>query len=174
MAKVASKSKRITDIASMLEKGMERKEILQELSKTCKVCARTIDNEIKEAKLVVNDRNKHKEQLRVEQTTDTIKEAVNKAILSDMELEGILCKIASGNMGVEQIFDGTPILRGVTPSEVTNAIKTIYLKRGSNAPTKLANTTTDGKDVAYLQPQVTSYVGIVPVATAEDGVKKTD
>jgi hypothetical protein len=50
-------------------------------------------------------------------------------------------------MEVEQIFDGTPILRGVTPNEVTNAVKTIFLKRGSNAPTKTALTNVKGEDV---------------------------
>jgi hypothetical protein len=147
VAKVASKKKRIADIASMLEHGLERKEILQKLTKVYKVSDATIDKEIKEAKLILHSRNEHKEQVRLTQTTQTLKDAVNEAILSDLELEGILCKIASGQMEVEQMFDGTPVLRGITPNEITNAVKTIYLKRGSNAPTKVAQTDTKGNDL---------------------------
>jgi DNA-binding FrmR family transcriptional regulator len=151
-SKIASKIKRVNEIVTMLEKGMERKAILQQLAKTCKSSTRTLDNEIKEAKLILHERNNHKEAIRLEQTTDTLKDAVNEAILSDLELEGILCKIASGNMEVEQIFDGTPILRGVTPNEVTNAVKTIFLKRGSNAPTKINQTIQGGISILENDP----------------------
>lgn len=64
MAKVASKDKRIADIALMLEQGLERKQILQKLTKSCKVSARTLDGEIKAAKTVVHERNQQKEAIR--------------------------------------------------------------------------------------------------------------
>jgi hypothetical protein len=146
LVKVASKQKRINEIVSMLEKGMERKAILQKLTKTYKVSNGTIDKEIKEAKSILFERNEHKENIRVATTTNTLKEAINEAILSDLEIEAILSKIVSGNMQVEQIIDGTPILRDITPNEVINAAKVIYTKRGSNAPTKVAQTDTKGND----------------------------
>lgn len=144
MAHIASKQKRITDIALMLEQGMERKQILQKLAKTCKVRERTLDNEIKEAKDILAERNKHKEKVRLEQTEQSIKDAVNEAILSDLEIEGILCKIASGNMQVQEMLAGVPVLRDISPNEIINAAKVIYLKRGSNAPTKINQTISGG------------------------------
>ena len=165
MVKVASKQKRILDIALMLEQGLERKQILQKLSKTCKTGARTIDNEIKEAKLIVNERNAHKEKVRQDTTEQTIKDAVNEAILSDLELEGILCKIASGNMQVQEMFAGVPVLRDISPAEVTNAVKALWLKRGSNSPTKTALTNTKGEDVATIINVTT--VASMPVIETE-------
>lgn len=136
MTKVASKRKRIDDIVSMLEKGMERKDILQKISKSCKASARTIDNEIKEAKKVLSERNEQKEAIRQHQTSETLKEAVNEAILSDIEIEAVLCNIIKGGYQVEELVRGKVVLRDVSPMEIVNAAKTIYAKRGSNAPTK--------------------------------------
>lgn len=149
MAKVASKQKRITDIVSMLEQGMERKAILQKLAKSCKVSARTLDNEIKEAKNIVSERNKQREEVRLTTTAETIKEAVKGALLSDLELEAILCKIAAGKMEVEQVFGENVILREVTPSEMVNAIDKLFKKRGSNAPTKNETNITGVIKVGY-------------------------
>ena len=146
MAKVQSKQNRIDKIVAMLEMGMERKAILQKIAKTCKVSARTVDDEIKQAKLVVTERNKQKEAIRVGITTEILKNDLEKAIRSDMELEAILCTIATGNAKVEEIVQGKAVLRGITPSEMTNAIDKIFKKRGSNAPTKVAQTDVEGND----------------------------
>lgn len=137
MAKVASKQKRILDIVSMLEQGMERKQILQKVAKTCKVSARTLDNEIKEAKEVLAERNKQKEAIRQAQTSETLKEAVNEAILSDLQIEAILCNVIAGEYQVEEIVRGGVVLRDVSPMEIVAAAKTIYAKRGSNAPARV-------------------------------------
>lgn len=136
MAKLASKQKRIADIADMLEVGMERKQILQKLSKTFKGTSRVIDSEIKEAKLIVTDRNKVKEAIRLEQTSAATKAAVNKAIISDLEVEAILCTIITGNIKVEEIVKGKAILRSVSPMEQIAAADKIFKKRGSYAPEK--------------------------------------
>jgi hypothetical protein len=149
MTKIVSKQKRITDIVSMLEQGMERKAILQKLAKSCKVSARTLDNEIKEAKNIVSERNKQREEVRLTTTAETIKEAVKGALLSDLELEAILCKIAAGKMEVEQVFGENVILREVTPSEMVNAIDKLFKKRGSNAPTKNETNITGVIKVGY-------------------------
>jgi hypothetical protein len=147
MAKVASKEKRILDITSMLEQGLERKQILQKLSKTCKVSQRTIDNEIKAAKVVLSKRNKEKEAARLSVTTEEIQKAAKEAIISDLEIEAVLCNIIKGNYHVHEIVKGGVILREVSPMEMINAAKTIYTKRGSNAPTKIAQTNKEGNDI---------------------------
>ena len=161
MAKVASKQKRISDIALMLEQGLERKQILQKLAKTCKAGERTLDNEIKEAKLILSDRNTHKESLRLEQTEQTIKDAVNEAILSDLEIEGILCKIASGNMQVQEMLAGVPVLRDISPNEIINAAKVIYLKRGSNAPTKIDQRVTGLINVSPTKEEAAAIAAVI-------------
>ncbi len=153
MAKVASKDKRILDIVSMLEKGLERKQILQKLAKTCKVSARTLDNETKEAKTILAERNKKKEQIRQDQTEQELKESLSEAIKSDLELEAILCTIATGSIKIEEIIAGDAVLRGVTPYEQISAIDKIFKKRGSNAPTKVANTNEKGEYIAPT-PQI--------------------
>lgn len=135
MAKVASKEKRILDIALMLEKGLERKEILQELSKNFKVSSRTIDSEIKEAKNIVSERNKQRENIRQEKTSQALKDELNKALKSDLELEAHLCKIAFGEIEVEDKqqsdqFGLTTFKRKPTASEMTKAIDVLFKKRG--------------------------------------------
>jgi hypothetical protein len=147
VAKLASKQKRISDIASMLEQGLERKEICEKLLKTAKVSKGTIDREIKEAKTILSERNKQKEVIRQEQVSTTLKESINEALLSDLELEAILCKIATGNLEIQEWIKGKPIIRGVTPTEITNAIDKIYKKRGSNAPTKQQTELTVSKPI---------------------------
>lgn len=151
MAKVASKEKRILDITSMLEQGLERKQILQKLSKTCKVSQRTIDDEIKAAKVVLSKRNEEKEAARLSVTTEEIQKAAKEAIISDLEIEAVLCNIIKGSYTVQEILKGGVALRDVSPTEITNAAKVLFTKRGSNAPTKIANTDTNGKDVPREQ-----------------------
>jgi len=135
-SKVSSKQKRVAEITEMLSKGMERKDILQILSKTCKVCSRTIDNEIKEAKTVLAERNKEAEAIRLNVTKQMTEEAVKEGLKSDLEIEVILCQIIGGNVEIEEWVKGNPILRSVSPTEIINASKVIFAKRGSNAPEK--------------------------------------
>jgi hypothetical protein len=155
MAKqIASKEKRTADIALMLEQGLERKEILQRLSKTCKVSARTLDNEIKQAKLIVSKRNEDKEAIRQATMSKEYKDALNEAIINDIELEAILCTIARGNIQVEEFIRGEAILRSVTPMEQISAIDKLYKKRGSNAPTK-QDITSKGEEIKQWNVVIT-------------------
>ena len=149
MAIVASKQKRITDIALMLEKGMETSKILHKLAQTCTKSVRTFNNEIKEAKTVLAERNKQKEDIRQQQTSETLKEAIIEAILSDIEIEAVLCNIIKGGYQIAEIVKGDVVLRDVSPMEIINAAKAIYTKRGSNAPTKTAQTDTAGNDKEF-------------------------
>lgn len=144
MSKVASKEKRIADIVLMLEQGKERKEILQKLSKTCKLSARTLDEEIKSAKIILSKRNEEKEAIRQATMSKDYAEALNEQIISDIEIEAVLCKIITNGVNVIEFIKGAPTLRDVTPSEIIQAAKTLYVKRGSNAPTKVADVNPDG------------------------------
>jgi hypothetical protein len=136
-AKVSSKQKRINDIAEMLYRGMERKKILQKLSKTCKLSARTIDNEIKAAKEAVSRRQKVAEEARLAATKEMTEEAMKEGLKSDLELEVILCKIAGGGIKVQEWINGGTVLRDVTPGELCKAIDLIYKKRGSYPETSI-------------------------------------
>lgn len=82
-------------------------------------------------------------------------EAVKKGLKSDLELEMILCQIASGNVEVEEWIKGESVLRSVSPMEVINAAKVIFTKRGSNAPTKVAQTNAAGEDVPLNERVIT-------------------
>lgn len=146
MAKVVSKQKRIDDIVPMLEEGIETKQILRKITESYGVSIASVEKDIKDAKLIVAERNRQKEAIRVDITTKVLKKVLEKAIRSDMELEAILCTIATGNAKVEEIVQGKAVFRGITPSEMTNAIDKIFKKRGSNAPTKVAQTDVEGND----------------------------
>jgi hypothetical protein len=156
-SKVASKEKRILDIASMLEKGMERKEIVQTLTKKCKVSARCIDNHIKAAKKIVAERNKQKEAVRVMVTEQTLTEELKEAIKSDLELEAILCTIATGNISVEEIIRGNAVLRGISPLEQIAAIDKLFRKRGVYIA-KVAQTDSQGNDVLPILSEMKVFL----------------
>lgn len=147
---VAVKQKRIADIALMLEEGMETKTILRKLTKAYGKSISTFEKEIKSAKEIVNKRNAEKEAIRQSLLTEEYKNALNEAIISDIEIEAILCKLVTGNMQVSEMVLGIPVLRDITPTEIIQAAKTLYTKRGSNAPTR-QDLTTNGKEIGATQ-----------------------
>lgn len=148
MAKVASKEKRIAEIVTMLEGGKETKDVLRFFTENYGVSISTVEKDIKEAKETISKRNEEKEAIRLATMSTEYAEAVKGQIISDLEIEAILCKIVTGNVEVEEVMQGTPILRSVSPNEVINAAKTLFAKRGSNAPTKQANVNPDGTPIA--------------------------
>lgn len=144
MAKVAGKDKHLADVVSMLEKGLERKHICEKMRKDAKVNPATTDRLIKEAKEVISKRNEEKEAIRQATMSKDYAEALNEQIISDIEIEAVLCKIITDNMKICEFVKGEIVLRGVTPMEIISAAKTLYVKRGSNAPTKVADVNPDG------------------------------
>lgn len=132
----------------MLSSGLERKQILRKLAKTCKVSARTIDGEIKEARGILTERNRKAEEIRLRVSERMTEEAVKAGLKSDLELELILSKIASADVEVEEWIKGLSVMRGISPMESIAAIDKIFKKRGTYAPTKVAQTDTEGKNVA--------------------------
>lgn len=85
-----------------------------------------------------------------EQREASIAEAAEKGLKTDLELEQILCQIASSNLEVEEIMGGAAVLRGATPGEMCKAIDLLFKKRGSYAPTKVANTDGHGNDISPI------------------------
>jgi len=131
-----SKAKGVEICTDLLQLGKSRKEILQQIAKNYKASDKTVDNWMREARVIVQGRQQEAESIRLMQMDAAITDAVKEGLLSDMEIELILCKIISGELKIEEFIKGTAILRDVTPTEITNAAKVIYAKRGSNAPEK--------------------------------------
>jgi hypothetical protein len=153
MAKVVSKQIRIDEIVSMLEQGMETKDILRKITENYGIGKSSVEKYIKEAKVIHSERNKQREEVRLSVTTEVLKNELNEAILSDMELEAILCTIAKGNIEVEEIIRGQAVLRNVLPSEQIGAIDKLFKKRGTYAPTKQDVNLTDkgGADKLFIE-----------------------
>ncbi len=158
MACKSSKKKRIIDITTMLIEGMERREILQKLSKTYKVSPRTIDSEIKEAKVVIYGRNRETEEIRLRVSSQMTEEAVKQGLKSDLELELILSKIACAEVKVEEWLKGRAILREISPLEIIKAIEVLYKKRGSYAPDKHELSLKPAIDYSKLSDEVLSQL----------------
>lgn len=74
-----------------------------------------------------------------------------KAIATEDELDAVLSQIAFGNLEVEEWIKGEPVLRGVSPMEQIAAADKLYKRKGSYAPTKLANTDSEGNDIKHPQ-----------------------
>lgn len=91
---------------------------------------------------------------------EELKTAIEESISSDLELEAILCKIATGGVSVTEWVKGKPTLRDVTPMEVIVAIDKLFKKRGSYAPSKIAKTKSDGTDIPVEPPIQIQYENI--------------
>jgi hypothetical protein len=144
------RTKGIELCTDMLIRKLSRQEIVQSITSEYKASAGAIDKWIRVARPIAESRSKDLEVIRVNQMEASIAEAVKAGLLSDMEIEMMLCKIISGDMKVEEWIKGDIVLRNVTPMEQIQAAKTIYAKRGSNAPTKVATTTKDGEDISPI------------------------
>lgn len=102
----------------------------------------------KKALLEVQKRTEFKRSLINEVTTQEIEEGLRNGLKSDLEIELQLCKIAFGELDVEETTS-TPdglieFRRKPTPNEMINAMKEIWKKRGTYAPDKI-----DGMISAY-------------------------
>lgn len=166
-SEVASKQVRIEHLVELLEKGTTYTETLRIFKEKYGVCDSTVDGYTKIAKKLLAERNKTKEAIRQQTLSEDYKEAVTGLILSDIEIEAILCKIVTGDMSVQEMIQGTPTLRNITPTEIIQAAKTLYTKRGSNAPTKVAQTNPDGSKL-----DAAPVLNITVQAAAVDYVQK--
>ena len=142
-----SKEKGLQIVIDLMFAGKVRKEIVQFFATDYEISDSTIDKWMKAARPKVTERYQEAEAIRARETDATISSAVKEGLLSDIEIELILCKIISAEFRVEEWVKGDLIIRNVVPAEQIAAARTIYLRRGSNAPTKVATTDTKGNDV---------------------------
>jgi len=138
--------------AEMLMDGKETAEILRTIAEICGKSTSAIEKWMKEARIIVSDRQKEAEQIRINETTAAISEAVKGGLKSDLEIEHRLCLLAFGDLDIEETtvseqFGVTTFKRKPTPAEQVAAVKEIWKKRGSYAPSKIAQTDTKGNDV---------------------------
>jgi hypothetical protein len=72
---------------------------------------------------------------------------ISAQIATEQELDLILSKIARGDVQVESWINGEIVLKNVSPSDVAKAADLLYKRKGSYAPTKQANTDTEGNSM---------------------------
>lgn len=143
----AEKQVVIEFIVSQLRQGLERKEILQNISTISEMSSRTFDVRLAEARQVIAEQDRQKEVLREKMLPAVLKKELNAAVATDSELDVILSQIARGKCKVEEWIKGEVVLRDVRPSEIIDAADKLYKRRGSYAPVKQANTNAAGEDV---------------------------
>jgi hypothetical protein len=146
MKKLQKNEQRIHRIADELEKQQ-----LDNSYKNDKICEKlristaTFHRYKPKAMLEVQKRHEFelnlKNQAITHEVTEAAKNGLFNGLLSDTELEQILCKIAEGKMDITETTS-TPdgiieFNRKPTPNEIIAAIKEIYKKRGSYAPEKV-------------------------------------
>ena len=150
----ANKQQYIDFIVECFDKGVaERVDVMASIGKKWQLSERTFDRYFKIAKGAIQERNKHLESARLSVMTENIKDAVNEAIISDLELEAILCQIAQGNMKIAEIVGGEAVLTDIKPNDMVNAIDKLFKKRGTYAPTKQDVNLTDkgGADKLFIE-----------------------
>jgi len=140
----------IEEIAKLLKNGEQRRDIVAKFCKKLQKSPRTVDALIKKASEKLQEEQQQAEAIRVREMDATISEGIKEGLLSDVELEVILCRIASGGFDVIEMIKGHPTLRDVTPGEMIQAVRSLYQKRGSNAPSKSAITDTKGNDLPIV------------------------
>lgn len=150
-----SKGKGVLLVADLLFNGMERKEILQTIAKTCKVSDKTCDNWIKEAKIIALERQQHTNEIRERETQAIIGEAIKDGLKSNLEIEQRLLQIGWAEIDVEETtvteqYGTTVFKRKPSPAEQRAALETVLKIRGGFAPTKVAQTDSEGKDVKQI------------------------
>lgn len=132
-----TREKGVELIADLIFKGKSRKEIVLKFTTEYKVSEGCVDKWIKQAKPKAELIGQEAEKIRASAMDEGIRQAMKEGLLSDIEIEIILCKIVAGGITVEEYVKGDVIIRGVTPPEQIAAARVLYLKRGSNALPKL-------------------------------------
>lgn len=128
----------------MLVDNMAREEILQQITKKYKISVGAIDKWIKTAKPNAEKRRKEddgrKERAEIERqgTIEATKlQLLKEGLVTDLELEVFLCRIAIGGIDVSEMAKGIQVIRDVSPIERMKAVEILFKKRGSNASSKV-------------------------------------
>jgi hypothetical protein len=111
---------------------------------------RTFDRHWSTAKDEFNDELRANEAIREQTRTETLQGEIAANIATESELDLVLSKIAMGGCRVQEFIKGEAIIRDVTPTEIIMAADKLYKRKGSYSPTKIANTDSEGKDIAQL------------------------
>jgi hypothetical protein len=142
MKKVQKNEQRILKLADELEK--QQKDNSYKNANICEEMQISVAmfHRLKpKALLELQKRTEFKRTLINEVTTHEINEGLRNGLKSDLEIELQLCKIAFGELDVEETTS-TPdgmieFNRKPTPNEMVQAIKEIWKKRGTYAPDKI-------------------------------------
>ncbi|HXP48999.1 MAG TPA: hypothetical protein VN922_03550 [Bacteroidia bacterium] len=128
-------SLRVSAITECLEKGDSVASIIQTFTKQWLVSERTVRTCIALAKENISERNKTKAAIIEEVRKEAIAKAAKEQVMSDLEIEGVLCSIVKGEYMLEEqkIIDGTmqTVKRKPTHYDVILAADKLWKKRGS-------------------------------------------
>lgn len=144
-------------IAELWRTGMRgRWNMCAELRKTYSVDSRRVTAAYNELEAELKEYTKELQEDRLSILTDEAQLTYRDAIVSDLEIEVVLSSIVTGSCGVEQFVEGKAVIRDITPTEMINAAKLLWQKRGALAPVKVAETDKDGNEVVRKTELTTS------------------
>ena len=128
-------SQRMSAITECLEKGETTASIIQQFTAKWCVSERTINGYLAVARKHLEERNKIKNSIIEKVRTEAIEKAAKENILSDLEVEAILCQIIKGEYEIEEtrIVEGKiqVVKRKPTQYDVIMAADRLFKKRGS-------------------------------------------
>jgi len=149
----------IDAIIKQLENGKERGNILATVGKKWQLSTRTFDRLLKIAQQQHTIKQQAIKDAIAKDTTIKELESRKQAIMTAIERKEKLTKIANGEqMAFQQLLGNGKIAKGLmvpTLTEQMKAIAELNKMEGDYAPTKVANTDTDGNNV---KSQILLYI----------------
>jgi hypothetical protein len=126
---------RVTELTERLEKGEAVAAITAEFTAKWCISERTLRGYLAVARKQLDERNQVKQSIIDEVRTEAIVEAAKKNVLSDLEVEAVLCSIIKGDYEIEEqrLVDGKTVTIKRKPShyDVVMAADRLFKKRGS-------------------------------------------
>ncbi|MGP8214980.1 MAG: hypothetical protein ACLQQ4_05405 [Bacteroidia bacterium] len=126
---------RVNLITESLEKGQDGPAIAKEYSKKWGLSERTIRGYITTAKEALSERNRAKQAIIEEVRKEAIAKAAKEQVISDLEIEAILCSIIKGEYELEKekLVEGKMQTVKCKPNhyDVILAADKLWKKRGS-------------------------------------------
>ncbi|HTB05808.1 MAG TPA: hypothetical protein VK806_02560 [Bacteroidia bacterium] len=126
---------RIQTICQRLERGEMNKDILREFMLKWGLCERTVNKYIAFAKSKLEEQNRAKQAIIDEVRKNEIEKAAKEKIMSDLEVEAVLCAIIRGEYEIEELryIDGEPVTVKHKPThhDIVLAADRLFKKRGS-------------------------------------------
>ncbi|HTB06143.1 MAG TPA: hypothetical protein VK806_04250 [Bacteroidia bacterium] len=126
---------KVQSIYEWLEKGESSKTILREFTLRWNISERSIHRYIVQAKIKLDQQNKAKQNIIDEVRKNEIEKAAREKIMSDLEVEAVLCAIIRGEYEIEELryIDGEPVTVKHKPThhDIVLAADRLFKKRGS-------------------------------------------